>query len=95
MKTWRTSELRPVDADPSRGIVDIELRSEIIGSDSERERRAFSARENLTADEIFLPDHLRNRGTRRQWIPVGLGDNRDDEESDLLGSRRDRPTPLD
>jgi hypothetical protein len=95
VKSWRTSELRPPDAHPSRGIVDLTLDAEIIGTAEGGDRRAFAAREYLSADDLLIPDNLRNGGRRRPWIPVGLGDNLDDEESDLQGSRQDRPKSLD
>jgi hypothetical protein len=96
VKSWRTSELRPRDAHPSRGIVDLTLDAEIIGTAEGGARRAFAAREYLSADDLLIPDNLRNGGRRRPWIPVGLGDNLDDDESDLAArSRRDRPTSLD
>jgi hypothetical protein len=72
LRTWRTSELRPSDADPSKGIVDLTLEAEIVGSDEDGERRSFVCREYLEANDFFIPDNLRNGGRRRPWIPVGL-----------------------
>ena len=63
--------------------------------DAGGERRAFVEREYLATDDLLNPDHLKNGGRRRPWIQVGLEDNLDDEESDLSGSRRDRPKSLD